>query len=55
MNDGVLVIFGCAVSFIALCGAYIYVRESFIYTSQAEKDAEAQARLSLATQVPALK
>ncbi|HEY5658911.1 MAG TPA: hypothetical protein VIY27_14065 [Myxococcota bacterium] len=29
MTDGDLLIFGCAVSFVALCGAYVYVREGF--------------------------
>lgn len=30
MNDGNLLIFGCVVSFIALAGAYVYVRERFL-------------------------
>jgi hypothetical protein len=29
MNDGNLLVFGCAVSFIALAGAYVYLRERF--------------------------
>ncbi len=44
MNDAALVIAGCAVSFIALCGVYVYVREAFVYTSAAEKEAERQGR-----------
>lgn len=27
MNDGALLAAGCAVTFIALCGAYVYLRE----------------------------
>jgi hypothetical protein len=30
MNDGNLLIFGCAVWLIALSGAYVYIRESFL-------------------------
>jgi len=30
MSDGTLLGFGCVVSFIALSGAYVYVRERFL-------------------------
>ena len=29
MSDGDLLVIGCAVSFIALAGAYVYIRERF--------------------------
>jgi uncharacterized oligopeptide transporter (OPT) family protein len=44
MNDGTLSIIGCCVSFAALSGVYVYVRESFVYTSTAEREAERLAR-----------
>ena len=43
MNDNMLVVAGCAVSFIALCGIYVYVRESFVYTNAVEREAKQQA------------
>lgn len=43
MDDNVLVVVGCAVSFIALCGIYVYVRESFIYTNTVEREAKLQS------------
>jgi hypothetical protein len=30
MSDANLLIFGCAVTFIAVAGAYVYLRESFV-------------------------
>jgi len=30
MTDGNLLIFGCAVSFIALAGVYVYLRDGFL-------------------------
>ena len=40
MGDSTLVVIGCTVSFIALCGVYVYVRESLIYTTAAVKETE---------------
>jgi hypothetical protein len=34
MSDANLLIFGCAVSFIAVAGAYAYVRERFLASEQ---------------------
>ena len=36
MSDLTLLIFGAAVTFIALAGAYVYLRESFMAAERAE-------------------
>ena len=38
-----LLVFGCGVTFIAVAGAYVYLRESF---TAAERPSEPEARLS---------
>ena len=37
MTDGILLVFGCVVTFIAYAGSYVYVRERIclLYTSDA--------------------
>ena len=44
MNDGGLAVMGCTVSFVALCGVYVYVRESFVYTKALKKEAQQAPR-----------
>ena len=43
MNDIDLLIFGCAITFIAAAGAYVYIRERFVYSSPKE-ETEKQAQ-----------
>ena len=40
MTDIDLLVFGCAVSFIAACGAYVFARERFVYSEKEEEQAE---------------
>ena len=42
MSDATLLVFGCVVTFIAVAGAYVYIRESFAY--QAEVQAKQEIR-----------
>lgn len=44
MTDGDLLVFGCAVSFIALAGAYVCIRERF--TRQGREEARATRRVA---------
>ena len=37
MTDGTLLGFGCAVSFIVVAGAYVYVRERFTEAQRADR------------------
>ena len=37
MTDIDLLVFGCAVSFIAACGAYVFARERFVYSDKEEQ------------------
>lgn len=37
MTDIDLLMFGCAISFIALGGFYVYARERFVYTEEARE------------------
>jgi len=46
MNDGNLLIFGCAVSFVALAGVYLFLREAYSRGQKpGERDADARAEL----------
>ena len=37
MTDIDLLLFGCAITFIAAAGAYVYVRERFVYSNPKEE------------------
>lgn len=46
MTDGNLLMFGCAVSFVALAGVYLYLREAFSRGHEpSESEADARAEL----------
>ncbi len=42
MSDIDLLLFGCAISFIALAGFYVYARERFVYSEDARREPEPQ-------------
>ncbi|MDJ0848000.1 MAG: hypothetical protein QNK04_06475 [Myxococcota bacterium] len=44
MNDLDLLLFGCAISFIALAGFYVYARERFVYAERPREAAERTRR-----------
>jgi hypothetical protein len=43
MSEVSLLAFGCAVSFIAVAGAYVYLREGFIASERATRPRTAEA------------
>ena len=44
MNDANLLVFGCAVSFIALAGAYVFIRERFTEGQRQPEPVESRLR-----------
>ena len=45
MSDIDLLLFGCAISFIALAGFYVYARERFVYSEDARRETQPQPEL----------